>query len=34
MNKDCFNCGSTDKVRYNPTKREFFCEDCREMGSI
>lgn len=30
MDKDCFNCGSTDDVRWRENKKEFFCDLCIE----
>ncbi len=26
--RDCFNCGSTDNVRWSDSKQEYFCDDC------
>jgi hypothetical protein len=30
MNKDCFNCGSTEDVLWREDKQEFYCELCIE----
>jgi len=30
MDKDCFNCGSTDSVYWREDKQEFFCDLCIE----
>ena len=32
MDKDCFNCGSTDNVVWSDKYNEFFCEDCLEYS--
>ena len=29
--RDCFNCGSEDNVRWVEGKKEYFCEDCIEV---
>lgn len=29
--RECFNCNSTDNVRWNEIKKEYYCEDCKEM---
>lgn len=29
--RDCFNCGSEDNVRWYEHKKEFYCEDCIEL---
>ena len=29
--RDCFNCGSTENVRWRDTKKEYYCNDCMEM---
>lgn len=31
MDKDCFNCGSTENVCWDDTNQEFYCDDCLEM---
>ena len=31
MDRDCFNCGSTENVRWRDTKEEYYCDDCMEM---
>jgi len=28
--KDCFNCGNTENVTYSDSRKEFYCEECKE----
>ena len=32
--RECFNCGSIDNVRWYDTKKEYFCEDCAKMEKL
>ncbi len=30
--RDCFNCGSEDNVSWREQKKEYYCDDCVEIG--
>ena len=29
--RECFNCSSTDNVRWRESKKEYYCDECIEM---
>jgi len=29
---DCFNCGTTDNVRWRESKKEYYCEECLQLN--
>lgn len=29
--RDCFNCGSEDHVKWREERKEYYCEDCCEV---
>jgi len=33
LQRDCFNCGSEENVSWRENKKEYFCDDCIEIGN-
>lgn len=30
MDKECFNCGTTENISFSSRHNEFFCPECRK----